>query len=75
MNTDKLIPRRLTMKELLTVKEVAEMLGYHPNTIYILMRDGKLKSKKVFGRVYVPREEIEKITGGNSETDGSLCSD
>lgn len=60
------------MNKMLTIKEVAEMLGYHTNHIYVLIRNGKLKSKKVLGRVYVEQQEIESILGGNDEANSSL---
>jgi excisionase family DNA binding protein len=62
------------MKELLTVKEVADILGYHPNHVYILIRSKKIKSKKVLGRVLINRTEIDRMLGGADEANDTLYS-
>ena len=62
------------MKELLTVKEVADILGYHPNHVYILIRNKKIKSKKVLGRVLINRTEIDRMLGGADEANDTLHS-
>jgi excisionase family DNA binding protein len=33
--------------QILTVKEVSEMLGVHPSTVYKLIREGKIPSFRV----------------------------
>jgi excisionase family DNA binding protein len=38
-------------EKLLTVEEVAELLGVHPQTVYELVRSGTLAARKI-GRVW-----------------------
>lgn len=45
----------------LTVKEVAEMLGVLPTTVYKYIRIGKLESYKLCGRAYITPEAIQKF--------------
>ncbi len=40
------------MVERITVKQAAGILGYHPNHVYRLLRDGTLKGEQ-FNRVWI----------------------
>lgn len=46
----------------LTVRQVAEQLGYHPNHVRRLLRAGSIKGHKLAGVVWqIDQEEIERI--------------
>ncbi len=47
------------MKEVMTVREVAEILRVHAYTVTGLIRSGKLKAFKVSNRYRIKREELE----------------
>jgi len=44
---EKLFNSRATAPKLLTIKEAAEILSVHPNTVYKLIADGQLPAHKV----------------------------
>ncbi len=48
----------MTPKTLLTVKEVAKMLGCHPMTIYGKVRAGQIPYLRIFGRLKFDPERI-----------------
>lgn len=44
--------------KLCNVEELAELLGVHPKTVRKMIRDGKLKGKKLAKKWYVSEEEL-----------------
>jgi len=46
-------------KELWTVKDVANYLDFHPNTVYKLLENGELPVIRIGGRIRFKREDIE----------------
>ena len=55
------------MKELLTVREVAELLQLHEVTIRRYIRDGKLESVRIGRNVRVPRAALEAFMSSQAE--------
>ncbi|WOL41370.1 helix-turn-helix domain-containing protein (plasmid) [Pyramidobacter sp. YE332] len=50
------------MDKLLTVKEVAEIIGVHIDTVRIWLRTGRMKGVK-FGKAWrIPESELKKAT-------------
>jgi len=54
------------MKELLTIKESAEILRVSPRTIFNYIREKKLNPVKIggtkkAGKTYIPQKEIKKL--------------
>ncbi|WP_234554934.1 helix-turn-helix domain-containing protein [Thermus caliditerrae] len=47
----------------LSVKEAANLLGVHPNTIYRLAWRKEIRSVKVGSRLLIPRVEVERLVG------------
>jgi len=43
--------------------EAADMIGYHPTSIYKLIRKEKLESTKVGGTIYVATESLRDFLG------------
>lgn len=54
-------------KELLTINEVAEIFGVHPETLRRWDNDGKLKAIRIgeFGHRKYRREDIDKLVQGH----------
>ncbi|MFZ5915540.1 MAG: helix-turn-helix domain-containing protein [Chloroflexota bacterium] len=51
------------MTNKLTVRQAAEVLGYHPDHVRRLLRAGIIKAEKAGGLVWlIDRAEIERIT-------------
>ena len=49
------------MTDILTAQQAAEILGYNPDYMRCLLRDGKVKAQQ-FNRVWmVDRQEVERI--------------
>ena len=48
------------MKDIMTSREVAEILRVHPYTVNSLIRAGQLKAFKVSNRYRVRREDLEE---------------
>jgi excisionase family DNA binding protein len=44
-----------------SVREVAELLGVHPQTVRRLIREGELESSRVGGRLFVPRSVLDEL--------------
>jgi len=42
-------------------KELAKMLGLHPNTVYRLIWQGEIRVVKVGRRMIVPKQEVERL--------------
>jgi len=55
------------MRDLLTVKETAEELAYHPNHVRRLLQSGTMKGEKIGNYWFVPRTEIQRIKAGQDE--------
>lgn len=50
------------MRDWLTVKEAAELLGYHPNHLRKLLRQGSILGRKQRnGRWAIARREIRRV--------------
>jgi len=58
-------------KELLTIKEVAEMLGMQPTTIYVWAQNGKLPAIKI-GRTWRFRRASIEAWLTKCESEGSM---
>jgi excisionase family DNA binding protein len=49
------------MNDTLTTQETAEILGYHPDYLRVLLRQGVIKARQ-FNRVWmIDRQEVERI--------------
>lgn len=55
----------------LTVKEVAKLLGISRNTAYRLVRSKKLRSIRVGRQIRVPRSALEEYLNGGNNCDRS----
>ncbi|RIH83496.1 DNA binding domain, excisionase family [Meiothermus luteus] len=42
-------------------KELASLLGVHPNTVFRLIRRGELRAVKLGHRTVIPRAELERL--------------
>ena len=49
------------MKEVMTAREVADVLRVHPYTVTGLIRSGKLKAFKVSNRYRVTRQSLDEF--------------
>ena len=49
-----------------TVKEVAEMLKVHEQTVFRWLREGKLKSDKVGSNHRITKEQIDQFIKNNN---------
>lgn len=47
------------MKERISVKEIAQALGYHQTYVYFLLKNGTIPNKKLLGRLVVFKDEFE----------------
>lgn len=52
------------MKELYTLKEVAETLGFATKTVQNWVYQGKIKCVRVLGNVRITKEELERLKKG-----------
>lgn len=55
------------MEQLLTTREVAELLQVHVNTVYQYIKQGKLVPRRVGGMFRFTKGDIDKFIGGNNE--------
>jgi excisionase family DNA binding protein len=46
-------------KDMLTVQEVAGVLGIHQNSVYQAIQEGRLPVQEIFGRKVVNRADVE----------------
>lgn len=51
----------MTIDEFVSVKEAAQILRYHRNHVYRLLREGKLEGKKFGGGWVVSVESVARI--------------
>ncbi|MFZ1626505.1 MAG: helix-turn-helix domain-containing protein [Candidatus Moraniibacteriota bacterium] len=60
---DKQIPQTGTAKELLTIREVAELFGVHQQTLRRWDEEGKLKAVRVgkFGHRKYHKTDVDKL--------------
>ncbi len=63
------------IKEIMTVKEVAEFLGVHPMTIYKYVRQGKIPGFKIgadwrFNKMSIEKWMVEKEGMNNIKSQG-----
>lgn len=47
--------------DILTVKEVQELLGIGKNSVYDLIKNGYLKHKKVGGKYLIPKSSVKNF--------------
>lgn len=59
------------MKDVMTSREVAEILRVHPYTVNSLIRDGKLKAFKISNRYRVRRADLEEFMERETSNDVS----
>ena len=53
------------MDKTYTVKETADLLSVHSNTVYRWLEKGNIKGTKVGKRkIFIPESELKRITGG-----------
>jgi len=55
------------MRDLLTVKETAEDLDYHPNHVRRLLQSGIMKGEKIGNYWFIPCAEVQRIKDGQDE--------
>jgi excisionase family DNA binding protein len=51
----------------LSVTEVAQALGIHPNSVYRAVWRGEIRATKVGKRLVIPRAELERVLGQKLE--------
>jgi excisionase family DNA binding protein len=62
--------------EYYSVDEVAKLLGFHPDTVRLWCREGKLPGARKFGRDWrIPRSALEPPTGTQTPTDAQRSAD
>lgn len=54
---------RAASPDLLTVEQMAEMLGLSTNTVRSLCRSGQIPAVHIGRRWYVPRAKLDELTG------------
>lgn len=47
----------------LLASEAADLIGYHPTSIYKLLRKEKLESRKIGGTIYVSTKSLREFLG------------
>lgn len=47
--------------QMLTITQVAQILGLHRTTAYIYARDGRIPFRKIGSRIMVPRQWVEDV--------------
>ena len=52
---------KLPDKDLLTAREVADYCGVTVYTVWRWIHEGKIRAKRVQGRILIPRDEVEKM--------------
>jgi len=55
------------MRDLLTVKEAAEQLDYHPNHVRRMLQSGTMKGEKIGNYWFISRKEVQRIKAGQDE--------
>ncbi len=56
------MPRKTAAEEYLTIKEAAELKGVPVQTLYKAIERGKLTPETVFGKIVLPRAQVEAYT-------------
>lgn len=51
------------MKDLMTVKEVADVLRFSPHTVRMYIKSGKIKSVKIGSARRIKRTDLEALLG------------
>jgi len=59
------VPRNKTMDDLLTTREVLDILKVDRITIYRMLQDGRIKGVKIGQQWRFPRNEVDRFVGGN----------
>ncbi|MGB7726316.1 MAG: helix-turn-helix domain-containing protein [Dehalococcoidales bacterium] len=49
-----------------SIRETAEAIGLHPNTVYELVQEGKIPSIKLGRKILVSKIELAKFLAGQS---------
>ena len=49
-----------------SIRETAEAIGLHPNTVYELVQEGKIPSIKLGRKILVSKIELAKFLAGHS---------
>jgi len=50
------------------VKEAAEVLGYHPQTMRVMVRDGKMRAVKRGRKWFFIKEDVDGVLGSGPTT-------
>ena len=53
------------MEQFFTIKEVAEQLKVHPNSVRAWIAKGWLKAHKIVGRVRIFESDLQEFLNGN----------
>ena len=51
-----------------TIQEASEALGFHPNTIYGLVKSGKLPAVNLGRKILISKMELSRWLAGQSNT-------
>ena len=54
---------RRAIKECISIREAARRSGYHPDTIRVFVRDGKLRASKPHGSWRIPVDAFNTFFG------------
>ena len=52
------------MQTIYKIKEVAELLQLHRNTVFNMIRDGRINANKISNKYFVSETEIKRLRGG-----------
>jgi hypothetical protein len=55
------------MRDMLTVNQAAQELGYHPNHVRRLLQGEIIKGEKIGNYWFIPKREIERIKAGQDD--------
>ena len=55
-----------TEKMAYNIRETAEAIGLHPNTVYLLVQEGKLPAIKLGRKILISKLELSKWLAGQS---------
>jgi excisionase family DNA binding protein len=58
--------------ELLTVDQVAQIVGLHPRTVRRYIREGSLKAKKLGKQWRIQRRDVDALTGKEANTEEAV---
>jgi excisionase family DNA binding protein len=52
------------METIYKIKEVAELLKLHRNTIFNMIQDGRIKANKIGNKYFINETELKRLRGG-----------